>query len=65
MSQKLQSILLEPNQIKENHPNIWSIFFNYAEQRQTPRYENESLHDFLIRIKVKCFCNDCRQTRLL
>ena len=26
-----------------------------------PRKENESLHDYFTRKKIKCFCNDCRR----
>lgn len=56
-----KSIELNPDEVKKQYPIIYEIFLN----KTTVGRENESLHDKFIRLKLKCYCQICRQTKLL
>lgn len=64
------SVQLSTEQVRQQHPLIYDIFFKGGTQpmpqkkeevNENPRKEGESLHDYFTRKGMKCFCNDCRQ----
>lgn len=60
--------LLNTDEIKNQHPDIYKTFFEKGgitvQKNHTPRRDDETFHDFLTRIGVKCWCPECRQTSL-
>ena len=53
---------LTTEEIKRQYPNIYEILFQKTTSDRRP---DESLHDYLTRKQIKCFCKQCRQTTLL
>jgi hypothetical protein len=62
---------LTPQQLEREHPLLHAIFFlNIPPEPTSPkskkdRLPHESLHDYLIRKNIVCFCNKCRQQKLI
>ena len=51
------------NRIKDEHPNIYKTFFlndDLKKEQADKRRHNESLHDYLTRKQIACFCKPCR-----
>jgi hypothetical protein len=47
------------------HPNVYKAFFlndNLRKELKDTRKHNESLHDYLTRKGINCFCNACRSS---
>lgn len=47
-------------QVKEEHKEVYEIFFDKKSKDDNERQDGESLHDYFFRKKLKCFCNKCR-----
>lgn len=60
----MQKYPLTPEQVKEQFPLIYEIFFMDKPVAPPPpkstRKDGEGLHDYLTRKKIKCFCPACR-----
>ena len=55
--------LTDPD-LPENLKPIKDIFMGDVKETpevKDPREPGESLHDYLTRKNIKCFCNDCRK----
>ena len=51
-------IYLDKQTIKQDYPTLYNVF--YAPQDPTsPRGDNETLHDYLTRKGIDCFCKPC------
>lgn len=48
-------------QVKNEHAEIYNIFFDSNKNTDNSRMDGESLHDYFNRKGLKCFCNDCRK----
>ena len=53
-------VLTDPEEIRRELPEVYAIFFNREVSRDT-----ETLHDKFMRLKLKCYCKDCKQTKLV
>lgn len=52
---------LTKNEVKVQHPYIYEIFWeDKAIFVKEPRKETESLHEYLTRKQIKCFCSICK-----